>query len=180
MPRASALVRNAPTHCSNEVWSARAPAGNMSPASAPAIALSEARLAMLGDGAMLRAGLALALGFGPSSTRLIMLGGAFRARRGFPGRVARCDTRHSERVWRGRHGRIGLGCGIDLSPWHPRSACVQISRRNFRRSANLVDEPSQAVAEASDVEMQRIVVAVADAGIDGGMERRNEPMLGAD
>jgi hypothetical protein len=28
--------------------------------------------------------------------------------------------------------------------------------------------------------MQRIVVAVADSGIDGGMERRNEPVLGAD
>src|SRR5208282_2642980 len=147
MPRASALVRNAPTHCSNEVWSARAPAGNMSPANAPAIALSEARLAMLGDGAMLRAGLALALGFGPSSTRLLILGGAFRARRGFPGRVARCDTRHSERVWRGRHGRIGLGCGIDLSPWHPHSACGRISRRDCRPSVKFIHEPCQAVGE---------------------------------
>ena len=142
--------------------------------------LSDARLAMLGDDAMLKAGLVLALCFGSGSTRLIILGGAFRAWRGFPVRVARCDIRHSDRVCGGRHGRIGLGCGIDFSPWHPRSACVRISRRDCRPSVKLVHEPSHAVAEARDIEMERIVVAVADAGIDSGMERRNEPMLGAD
>ncbi len=127
---------------------------------------------------MLKAGLALALCFGPGSTRLIVLGGALRARRGFPGRIARCDTRHSERVCGGRHGRIGLGYGFDFSPWQPRSACVRIGRRNCRPSVKFIHEPSHAVGEAGDVEMQRIVVAVADTGIDGGMERRNEPMLG--
>ena len=127
---------------------------------------------------MLKTGLALALCFGSGSTHLIILGGALRARRGFPDRVARCDTRHSERVCGGRHGGIGLGYGIDFSPRHPRSACVRIGRHNCCPSVKLIHEPSHAVGEAPNVEMQRIVVAVADSGIDGGMERRNEPMLG--
>ncbi len=41
-----------------------------------------------------------------------------------------------------------------------------------------IDDRFEAVGKARDVKMQRIVMAVADAGIDGRMESRNEPMLG--
>src|SRR6516162_3859719 len=48
------------------------------------------------------------------------------------------------------------------------------------RSAQFLHQGFEATGEALDVEPHRIVVAVADAGVDGGVKRWDKPMSGAD
>ena len=58
---------------------------------------------------------------------------------------------------------------------------VALLARGLRRfaAAQFFDQQAQAVAKAVDIETHRIVVAVANAGIDRGVIGRNEPASGA-
>ena len=50
---------------------------------------------------------------------------------------------------------------------------------NHHRLLQLFGEAVETVGEAFDIEIQRIVVTVGNFGVDGGMERRNEPLAAA-
>ena len=43
----------------------------------------------------------------------------------------------------------------------------------------LFGEAVETAGEAIDIEIQRVVVTVRDLGVDGGVERRNEPLAAA-
>src|ERR1700720_2754598 len=65
-----------------------------------------------------------------------------------------------------------------LRAWKPKPRTSLVRRLRRLAAAQLLDEQRQAVGEAVDVKTSRIVVAVADIGVDGGMECRNEPVAG--
>src|ERR1700722_11336946 len=67
--------------------------------------------------------------------------------------------------------------------WKPKpSPSLGRSLRRLRRfaAAQFLDEQRQAVGKTLDVKTPGVVVAVADIGVDGGVECRNEPVPGAD
>src|SRR3984957_9346344 len=64
--------------------------------------------------------------------------------------------------------------------WQPEIRALLVRGLCRLAAAQLLDEQGQAVGKAVDVKTPRIVVAVADVGVDGGVIGRNEPMPGAD
>src|SRR5580693_10141200 len=64
--------------------------------------------------------------------------------------------------------------------WQPKICALLVRGLGRLAAAQLLDEQGQAVGKAVDVKTPRIVVAVADVGVDGGVIGRNEPVSGAD
>jgi len=160
------------------VFSALAVLANISPANAPAMAFNEVRLAMFSGGFALNAGLALGLRFWLSVGGFNILRGRCGGRRCFRYRVRYREIGHGGWIWRGRHGIIRRWYDIDLSPRH---GPVHGWRRGggLRARRESVDESLQTVGEAIGIEIQRIVMSVADVGIKRRVESRNKPTLSA-
>src|ERR1700681_1814814 len=66
-----------------------------------------------------------------------------------------------------------------LRAWQPKPCALLVRRLRRFAAAHLLYEQRQAVGKGLDVKTPGIVVAVADVGVDGGMECRNEPAPGA-
>src|ERR1700722_9422162 len=67
--------------------------------------------------------------------------------------------------------------------WKPKPSTSLVRRlRRLRRfaTAQFLDEQRQAIGKTFDVKTPGVVMAVADVGVDGGVECRNEPVPGAD
>src|SRR6202166_1288521 len=64
--------------------------------------------------------------------------------------------------------------------WKPKPCASLVRRLRRFAAAQLLDEQGQAIGKAVDVKTSWVVVAVADVGVDGGVECRNEPVPGAD
>src|SRR5580698_6384637 len=64
--------------------------------------------------------------------------------------------------------------------WKPKPSTSLVRRLRRFAAAQFLDEQRQAVGKTLDVKTPGVVVTVADIGVDGGVECRNEPAPGAD
>src|ERR1700689_2924553 len=69
---------------------------------------------------------------------------------------------------------------FNVSRMGPKPGASLVRRLRRFAAAQLLDEQRQAVGKTVDVETPGIVMAVADVGVDGGVECRHQPASGAD
>ena len=133
------------------------------------MAFNEARLAMFGaDGFLIMGefGFAFRRGHNSSIGRTQRLG------------LGRCISLGRRiGLWRGQEGD-GVAIGRERAI---RSGCVLGSRRHglgLLGPSQFVGELVEAVGKTLDIEIQRIVVAVANVGVECGVKSGNEPLAG--
>src|ERR1700683_130905 len=142
--------------------------GNIRPAKAPAMAFKEERLAMGSAGDLASVGFAF--------TRALAL------TRGLLQRFNRgrdCTRRAHVRLDNSsERGRSGNGSGIGGGGGgRRRGGLLRVrGRGGFLQGG---DKAVEACGKAFTVEIQRIVVTVANVGVEGGVKSRNEPASGA-
>jgi hypothetical protein len=76
-------------------------------------------------------------------------------------------------------GRSGNGSGIGGGGWgRRRGGLLRVGRRDGFLQGG--DKAVEACGKAFNVEIQRIVVTIANVGVEGGVKSRNKPASGAD